>query len=262
MGKAVAFITGASRGIGRGIAMTLAEAGYDIVAAATKADPDNQESGVYAVKDAVEALGQRCLPVAGDISNVADHQPMIDAALAEFGRIDILVNNAGVSVLDRNDLLEASEESYDRVMGINLRGPHFLTQAIARQMVKQVEAGVDYAPRIIFITSVSSDTASPNRTEYCISKAGLSMSAQNYAVHLAQYGINVYDLRPGIIHSDMTTGVTDKYDKLIEDGLLLQKRWGTPEDVGKACVGLCEGYFDYATGAIIELGGGMGVKRL
>ena len=262
MGKAVAFITGASRGIGKGIALTMAEAGYDIVAAATKADPENRESGVYAVKEAVEALGQQCLPVAGDLADTASHQPMIDATLETFGRIDILINNAGVSVLDRKDMLNATEESYDRVMNINLRGPHFLTQAIARQMVHQVESGTDYAPRIIFITSISSDTASPNRTEYCISKAGLSMAAQNYAVHLAPHGINVYDLRPGIIHSDMTAGVQEKYDKLIEEGLLLQKRWGTPEDVGKACVGLCEGYLDYATGSVIELGGGFGIKRL
>ncbi len=261
MGKGTAFITGAARGIGRGIALALAGHGYDIVAAATQADPLNTSKGLYEVKARVEELGCQCLPVAGDLARLEDHPGMIRAALDRFGAIDVLVNNAGVAPLQRMDILDCAEESYDRVMGINLRGPFFFTQAVAREMVRHVESGGARKPMIIFITSVSSDTASPNRAEYCISKAGLSMAAQNFAVRLADYGINVYDLRPGITATDMTEKVKEKYDKLIAEGLLLQKRWGTPEDVGKAVAALAEGYFDYATGAVIEIGGGMGVKR-
>lgn len=262
MSKAVAFVTGASRGIGRGIAIELARHGYDIVASATRLTPEDTEKGLFEVKARVEELGVRYLPVAGNIADRGDHARMIDEALAVFGRIDILVNNAGVAPLKRLDILETTDESYDRVLGINLRGPFFFTQAVANQMVRQVQSGVEYAPRIVFITSISSHTASPNRAEYCVSKAGLSMAAQNFAVRLAEFGINVYDVRPGIIATDMTSAVTGKYDKLIAEGLLLQKRWGSPEDIGRAVVGLAEGYLDYATGAVIEVGGGFGVLRL
>ncbi len=262
MAKGVAFITGASRGIGRGIALHLAEQGYDIVASATKLTPENREKGLFEVKDRVEAFGVRYLPVAGNIADAEDHKRMLAEALEAFGRIDILVNNAGVAPLERLDILDTTEESFQRLMDINLRGPFFFTQAVANQMIKQVEAGTDFTPLIVFITSISSHTASPNRAEYCISKAGLSMAAQNYAVRLADYGINVYDIQPGIIATDMTSKVTSKYDKLIAEGLLLQKRWGTPEDVGKAVVGLAEGYFPYSTGATIEVGGGFSVHRL
>jgi NAD(P)-dependent dehydrogenase (short-subunit alcohol dehydrogenase family) len=262
----VAFITGASRGIGRGIALALAHAGFDIVAAASKADPDTPDFGVYEVKSKIEAMGRKCLPVAGDIADLQTHGALVDSALNEFGKIDLLVNNAGISALRRDDLLTCSTESYDRVMDVNLRGPFFLSQRIAQQMVSQVKGGEkrsqSHLPAIIFITSISAAAASPNRAEYCISKAGLSMAAQNFAVRLAEHGINVYEVRPGIIESDMTSGVQEKYDRMIEEGLLLQPRWGTPEDVGKAVVALAEGAFQYATGAVIELGGGFGVQRL
>lgn len=262
MGKAVALITGASRGIGRGIALTLAEHGYDIAGCATKADPANTESGLFEVKLRVEELGSRFLPVAGDMANLDDHPRMVDEVLEAFGKIDVLVNNAGVGVLKRLNVLETTAESFDRVIGINLRGPFFLTQLVANQMIKQVQSAAAYAPKIVFITSVSADTASPSRAEYCVSKAGLSMTAQSYAVQLAPHNINVYEIRPGIIGTDMAFAVKEKYDKLIADGLLLQPRWGTPEDVGKAVAALAEGYFDYATGAVIEVGGGFGVRRL
>ncbi len=262
MSKGTAFITGASRGIGRGIALELARHGYDIVAAATQADPSNTQKGNYEVKARVEELGQRCFPVAGNIADRKDHVRMIQEALDCFGGIDILVNNAGVAPLKRMDILECTEESYDRLMEINLRGPFFFTQAVAQQMIRQVQAGAKRKPMIVFITSISSDTASPNRAEYCISKAGLSMAAQNYAVRLAEYGIHVYDLRPGIVATDMTEKVKEKYDTLIAGDLLLQKRWGLPEDAGKAVAALAEGYFGYSTGAVIEIGGGFGVKRL
>jgi NAD(P)-dependent dehydrogenase (short-subunit alcohol dehydrogenase family) len=262
MSNAVAMITGASRGIGRGIAITLAQHGYDIAGCATKADPANTESGLYEVKARIEEAGQRFLPVAGDIANLDDHPRMLHEVLEAFGCVDLLVNNAGVGVLKRLNILDTTAESFDRLIDINLRGPFFLSQLVANQMLKQVESGAAYSPKIVFITSISSDTASPNRAEYCISKAGLSMAAQTFAVHLAPHGINVYDIRPGIIETDMTSGVKEKYDQLIAEGILLQQRWGTPEDIGKAVAAIAEGYLDYATGAVIEVGGGFGVKRL
>ena len=260
--RRVAFVTGASRGIGRGIALELAKVGCDVAACATKADPANLEKGLYEVKARVEELGRRCLPVVGDIAALDDHERMIRETLDAFGAIDVFVSNAGVAPEKRLDILDATPESYDRVMGINLRGPLFLAQAVAKQMVKQVEADAAFKPVMIFITSISANTASPNRVEYCVSKAGLSMAAQTFAVRMAEYGINVFEIRPGIIATDMTGAVKEKYDKLIAEGLLLQKRWGVPEDIGKAVAGLVEGYFAYATGAVIEVGGGFGILRL
>jgi NAD(P)-dependent dehydrogenase (short-subunit alcohol dehydrogenase family) len=262
MAKGTAFITGASRGIGRGIVLELARHGYDIAGAATRLTPDNREKGLFEVKDRVEELGQRFLPVAGDIANRDDHRRMLAETLEAFGSVEVLVNNAGIAPAQRLDILETTEESFSRLMDINLKGPFFLTQLIANEMVAQVRAGAAYTPKIVFITSISSHTASPNRAEYCVSKAGLSMAAQNFAVRLADEGVLVYDIRPGIIATDMTSAVTEKYDTLIEEGLLLQKRWGTPEDIGKATAAAVEGYLDYATGAVIEVGGGFGVLRL
>lgn len=262
MGKAVALITGASRGIGRGIALALARQGYDIAGLATNPDPNNTESGLYAVKKEAEELGVNFLPLKGDISCLDDHQRILDETLVYFGKVDILVNNAGVAPLQRVDLLECVPESFDRLMNINLRGPYFLTQCVAQQMIKQVEAGTEYMPRVVFISSVSSRVASISRAEYCVSKAGLSMTAQCFAVALAQHGITVYDLQPGLTHTDMTSAVREKYDRLIEEGLLLTKRWGTPEDVGKAVVSLAAGHLDYSTGAVIEIAGGMTLPRL
>jgi NAD(P)-dependent dehydrogenase (short-subunit alcohol dehydrogenase family) len=257
LGKAVALITGASRGIGKGIAIELASHGYDIAGVAT-----SLTSGIQDTKREVEALGQRFLAVSADIGNLDEHGRITDETLGAFDRIDILVNNAGVAPLVRLDILETSHESFDRLIDINLRGPFFLTQRMAAQMIRQVKAGTEYAPKIIFVTSISSTAASPDRAEYCISKAGLSMAAQTYAVRLAEYGINVYDVRPGVMATDMTAAVKQKYDDLIAKGLLLTPRWGTPEDVAKAVLALAEGYFDYSTGAVIEIGGGFGVQRL
>ena len=259
----VAFITGASRGIGRGIALELAAHGHDIVGAATKLDPSNTAKGLLEVRARVEELGRRFLPVVGDIASRDDHPRMLQEALDAFGAIDVLVNNAGVAPSQRLDLLEATPESFDRLISINLRGPFFFTQTVARQMIRQTKEDASYPPCIIFITSISAQTASPNRAEYTVSKAGLSMAAQNFAVRLAEFGINVYELRPGIIATDMTAAVQEKYDRLIsEQDLLLQKRWGTPQDIGKACAALAQGYFEYATGAVIEIGGGFSIHRL
>lgn len=258
--QGVALVTGASRGIGRGIALELARAGFDIAGAATKADPADTSKGLYEVKACVEALGRAFAPVTGDLSNLSHHAKLLEETLAAFGRVDVLVNNAGVAPAQRLDILETTPESFDRLMNINLRGPFFFTQCIANHMLGQAKGPVD--PCIIFITSISANTASPNRAEYCVSKAGLSMTAQNFAVRLAGAGINVYEVRPGIIATDMTAGVQEKYDRLIEEGLLLQPRWGTPADIGRACAALASGYFAYAPGACIEVGGGFGLQRL
>ncbi|HOC68141.1 MAG TPA: 3-ketoacyl-ACP reductase [Candidatus Hydrogenedentes bacterium] len=262
MEKGVALITGASRGIGRGIALALAQEGYTIAGLATCPDPGNTETGLYAVKRAVEQYGVTFIPLAGDISCLDAHERILQEVLSYCGRVDVLINNAGVAPAQRMDLLECRPESYDRLLNINLRGPYFFTQRVARQMIQQPRDEAGYAPKIIFITSISSRVASINRAEYCVSKAGLSMTAQCFAVALAPYGIHVYDLQPGIIATDMSSAAREKYDRLIADGLLLTPRWGTPEDVGKAVAGIVSGYLDYSTGAVIEIGGGYGVARL
>ena len=260
--RPVAFVTGASRGIGRSIALCLAAKGFNIVGAATQILESETEIGLNEVKARAEDSNVEFLPVVGDIANADDHRRMVQEAMAEFGRIDVLVNNAGVAPEQRLDVLETSPESYARVMGINLTGPFFFSQVVAKEMVRLKMSLEDYAPRIIFITSISATAASPNRAEYCISKAGLSMAAQTFAVRLAEFGIGVFEVQPGVIKTDMTQGAQQKYDDLIENGLLLQKRWGEPEDVGKAVASLASGDFDYATGAVIEVGGGFGVRRL
>src|SRR5690606_9015262 len=197
-----------------------------------------------------------------DLSRPSERAEMLDFIASRFGRLDILVNNAGVAPLERKDILEATEESFERVMQINLRGPYFLTQSVARWMIEQKEKFPERSPCIINITSVSSTVASISRGEYCISKAGLSMSTKLWAVRLAEYEIPVYEVRPGIIRTDMTSGVVEKYDRLIEQGLLLQSRWGLPEDVGKAVAMLVRGSLSYSTGQVIMVDGGMTIDRL
>lgn len=258
----VALITGAGQGIGRGIALKLAEAGYDIVANDIVLDPANTAKGLQEVKFRIEQLGRQCLPVQGDVSNLASHEQLVGSALRAFGRLDVLVNNAGVAPKVRADILETAPESYDRLMTINLRGPFFLTQKVARQMLRQDRLADGPAPTIVFITSISAYVSSPSRAEYCISKSGLSMAATLFADRLARDGICVYEVRPGIIATDMTAVVKEKYDKLIAEGLLPQPRWGTPEDVGNAVVALARGYLAYSTGQTIEVGGGFGIRRL
>jgi NAD(P)-dependent dehydrogenase (short-subunit alcohol dehydrogenase family) len=256
-------ITGAGQGIGRGIALCLANDGYDIIANDIVADPHNLESGLYEVKARVEERSRRCLALQGDISSAADRARMVEAAVAEFGGIDVLVNNAGVAPKVRADVLEMGEESYDRLMTINAKGPLFLTQAVAKRMIDRVQSGrFPQKPVIIFITSISASVSSTGRMEYCASKAALAMGARVFAHRLAEYDICVFDLRPGIIETPMTSVVKEKYDKLIAEGLLPQARWGTPEDIGNACIALARGHFAYSTGQIIEIGGGFGIPRL
>lgn len=258
----VALVTGAGRGIGRGIAIELAKSGFDIVGNDIIFKSENRKSGLFEVKERVEELKASFLPVQGDISSLDDHQKILKKALERFGRIDVLVNNAGVAPEKRLDILETTPESYDRVMSVNARGTFFLTQLVARQMVEQVKKNPALKPCIIFISSISAYVSSPSRAEYCLSKAALSQATRIFADRLSEHGINVYEIRPGIIKTEMTASVKEKYDRLIAGGLIPQKRWGFPEDVAKAVVALAKGYFSYSTGLIIEVSGGMDIRHL
>lgn len=260
--RPVAFITGASRGIGRGIAIELAKSGYDIAGNSRVASATNAESGILEVQKRIEELGARFVAIQGDISRLEDHQKMLSEVLDRFSGVDLLVNNAGVAPEKRLDVLEATADSFDRVLSINLRGPFFLTRLVARQMIEQVTKNPSRKPSIIFITSVSAHLSSPSRADYCISKSGLSMAAAVFADRLSEHGINVYEVRPGIIKTDMTAPVHGKYDGLINEGLVPQNRWGLPEDVGKAVAALARGCFEYSTGLVVEVSGGMNIRRL
>lgn len=252
-----AIITGSSRGIGRGIAIETAKAGYDIVV--------NYAGNRLAAEETrrlVEEQGTRAEIVRANVVNESDRRRLVDEALERFGRLDLLVNNAGIAPKVRADWLEMSMESYHDVMETNLTGPLFLTQYAAHRMIELKREAVISVGRIIFVTSISAYTSSTNRGEYCLSKAALSMSAKLFADRLASEGIWVFELQPGIIATDMTSAVKEKYDKLISEGLTPQPRWGTPEDVGKAVSALAQGYFDFSTGSTIEIGGGFGIRRL
>ncbi len=250
-------ITGGSRGIGYGIAVQLAQAGFDLVI--------NGVRPVSAVGDSLkelEQLGAKVLYCQADISSPDSRSQMLKDIRSHYGCLQILVNNAGIAPKERKDILEASEESFSHLMQTNLQGPYFLTQAIARWMIEQRADAPDFKGCIVNISSVSAVVASANRGEYCIAKAGLSMATQLFAARLGEYNIPVYEVRPGIIKTDMTAGVTEKYDKLIEEGLTVQKRWGTPEDVGKAVLTLVLGYLPYSTGQVLMVDGGMTLRRL
>jgi NAD(P)-dependent dehydrogenase (short-subunit alcohol dehydrogenase family) len=260
--RPVAFITGASRGIGRGVAIELAKHGFDLAGSSRVVEPENTDSGIFEVKQRVEELGCEFLPLQGDVARLEDHEPMLAAILDKFGRVDLLVNNAGVAPEKRLDVLETTPASFDRVLSINQRGPFFLTQRVARRMIAQLAENPGPKLSIVFITSVSAYMSSPSRAEYCISKAGLSMAAAIFAHRLAEVGINVYEIRPGIVKTDMTAPVQEKYDKLISEGLIPQARWGLPEDVGKAVAALVSGDFQYSTGLVVEVSGGMNIQRL
>ena len=257
-----AVVTGAGRGIGRAVVLALVREGFDVVGVDIVFEPGNTRTGLFEVKKRAAALGGRFLPVAGDVSLVEDHDRILDAAVGVCGRIDVLVNNAGVAPARRADVLETPAESYDRLMAVNARGPFFLTQNAARRMAAQKPRRDGIGPAVVFITSVSAVASSTNRAEYCLSKAALSMAATVFADALAPKGIAVYEVRPGIIATDMTAGVKDKYDRLIAAGLVPQGRWGRPEDVGRAVAALVRGDFAYSTGAVIEVSGGMNIRRL
>lgn len=253
--RPVAIVTGASRGIGRAIALELATLGFDLVVNRVQQPPPQTQ------KEA-EGLGTRCEFVQADISNAEDRSLLISVTSSKFGRCDMLVNNTGVAPLQRMDILDATEESFDRVMGINLKGPYFLTQLVANWMIEQRKRHPNRPLRIVNIGSISAYTSSPSRGEYCISKAGVSMMTKLYADRLAEYNIGVFEISPGIIQTDMTSAVKDKYDKLIAEGLTPIKRWGQPEDVAKAVGAIAEGRFDFSTGTVINVDGGFHLRRL
>ncbi|MBN2030581.1 3-ketoacyl-ACP reductase [bacterium] len=257
MTNPVALITGAARGIGYAIAEHLAKARFDIVI-----NDIIDEESLSNKLSAIEKLGSAVLTCQADISKKSDREKMLTRIKEKFGKINILVNNAGVAPLERKDILEASEESFDRLININLKGPYFLTQSIANWMITLKNETEIFEGAIINITSISATVASPNRGEYCISKAGLSMSSKLWSVRLAEFGIPVYEIRPGIIKTDMTVSVREKYDKLINEGLTLQKRWGLPDDVGKAVASLARRDFPYSTGQVITVDGGLTIERL
>ncbi|MEN6537237.1 MAG: 3-ketoacyl-ACP reductase [Bryobacteraceae bacterium] len=245
MTRPVAVITGASRGIGRGIAIELANTHQ--VLATYRGRQDAAES----LKAETGAEIFQC-----DVSSSADRKALVDFARERFGRIDLLVNNAGMAPRERRDILEATEESFDEVISTNLKGPYFLTQQVARWMVQQGSG------RIVFVTSMSAYTASVNRGEYCISKAGLSMVVALWAQRLASFGISVFEIRPGIIRTDMIAAVEKSYEEKIAQGLLPQRRMGEPRDIALAVRAIAEGRLDYSTGQVLNLDGGFHIRSL
>ncbi|HEX2037022.1 MAG TPA: 3-ketoacyl-ACP reductase [Chloroflexota bacterium] len=265
-GRRVALITGASRGIGRGIAIELARlGGYDLVVNYASNEGAAQATAADCQAAARDAGHQiRAETARGDVASAGDRQGLIDFVRQRFGRLDLLVNNAGVAPSVRADILEAGEESFDRLIQINLKGPYFLTQLAARYMIEQL--GGQPAPpgtrHIVTVTSISAYTASINRGDYCIAKAGLSMHTKLWAARLAEYGIGVFEIQPGIIETDMTAPVKERYDRLFAEGLTPFPRWGTPQDVGRAVAAVAMGHFPYSTGMVIDVDGGFRLRRL
>ena len=253
----VALVTGASRGIGRAIAVELASAGYDIVVNFVSR-PEAAEETAALIADE----GRETLLAQADISSTEDRASMIEETRSRFGRIDVLVNNAALAPRERVDLLESSEEHYDRTLDVNLKGPFFLTQSIARWMVEERLADPDRKLYIVNISSLSEYTSSVLRGDYCLAKAGLGMLTSLFADRLGEHNIPVNEIRPGIIATDMTAGAKDKYDKLFAEGLTPFRRWGQPEDVARAVRALVGGDFDFATGSAIDLDGGFHLHRL
>jgi 3-oxoacyl-[acyl-carrier protein] reductase len=260
-------ITGGSRGIGRGIALELAKLGCDLVLNyAANVKPARQTAAdCIALADACKHT-IRAEVFQADISKHADRARLIEFTRATLGRLDLLVNNAGVAPEARADILEADEESFDRQIAVNVKGPYFLTQLAAKWMVEQRgsarESAAEHRPKIITISSISAYTASTSRGDYCVAKAALSMLTPLYAARLADHGIHVYEIRPGIIATDMTSPVKEKYDRLIGDGLTPIKRWGTPEDVGKAVAAIAGDLLPFSTGEVINVDGGFHLRRL
>lgn len=251
----IALVTGGNRGIGLGLTKELLSQGYAVAILATRPEPT----------ELIEELRQSgdVIYVQGSVAEQPDQERYVQAALDRWGRIDLLVNNAGVAPTVRADILEAEADSFDRVLGINLRGPYFLTQRVANVMREQeVPAAAQTRGTIINVSSTSAVTVSTNRGEYCVSKAGVAMATQLFAARLAPEGIPVYEVRPGVIATDMTAGVKEKYDAQFAEGLAPIPRWGTPADVAGAVVQLAAGRMPYSTGEVINVDGGMHIPRL
>ncbi|MER9435435.1 3-ketoacyl-ACP reductase [Mesorhizobium sp. M0618] len=253
MTRPSAIVTGGARGIGLACAQALADVGFDILIA------DLAETAADGLATDITKRGAKFAYVRCDIADLASHTALVDAAMRAFGRIDCLVNNAGIGAVVRGDLLDLKPENFDRTLGINLRGTVFLSQAVAKAMLA---APGDHQRSIITITSVSAEMASPERPDYCISKAGLSMWVKNLALRLAPENIGVFEVRPGIIRTDMTSGVTAKYDALIDSGLVPAKRWGEASDIGAVVATLAGGRLGFSTGSIINVDGALSVPRL
>jgi NAD(P)-dependent dehydrogenase (short-subunit alcohol dehydrogenase family) len=259
----VALITGASRGIGRAITIALGGTGYDLVINYAS----NQEAAIQTKNDAVQRAAQngktiRAEICQADISRSEDRVRLIDFTQEKFNRLDLLVNNAGIAPAIRADILEAGENSFDQLVAVNLKGPYFLTQLAAKWMIEQRKQEAARSPKIVTINSISAYTASVNRGDYCVSKAGLAMMTKLFAARLAEHGINVYEIRPGVIATDMTAAVKDKYDRLIAEGLTPIKRWGQPEDVAKAVAAIALDLLPFSTGEVINVDGGFHISIL
>ena len=254
--KRVALITGGSRGIGFGIAKHLAQNGFDLAVNGVR-----EEKAVADVLQELRNTGADVLYCQGDVSLTGDRKKIIEQVKKHFGKLHVLVNNAGVAPKERKDILETTEESFDRLMATNLKSTYFLSQHVANWMIEQKKANTSFTSCIINVSSVSATVANVNRGEYCVSKAGMSMVTQLFAVRLGEFDIPVYEVRPGVIYTDMTVAVKEKYDKLIVEGLTVQKRWGYPDDVGKAVSALAFGSFPYSTGQVIMIDGGITLSR-
>ncbi len=274
----VAIVTGGSRGIGRAIAIALGREGFNVVVNYNSAAKAAEE-----VKAEIEKAGSKAHIVQADVSNRDDRKRLVDETIKTFGQIDLLVNNAGVAPDVRADVLEASEESFDRLININLKGPYFLTQLVCREMVKARESWLaardsckaesaphesrttnhEPRPKIINITSISAYTAHTHRGDYAVSKAGLAMMTQVWAARMAEFGVNVYEIRPGVIATDMTGAVKEKYDDLIfNKDMTPIHRWGQPDDVARAVVAIAKDYFPFSTGEVLNVDGGFAMRRL
>lgn len=252
----VALVTGGSRGIGRAIALQLGRMGYSVgVNYATR--PDAAKEVVALLEDA----GGRAIALGGDVGRAEDRARLVDSCLEQFGRLDLLINNAGITSQGRKDLLEATEESWDLVFNTNLKGPFFLSQRVANEMIRQHAEGRP-AGKIVNISSVSAFAVSTNRADYCITKTAIGMMTALFAVRLAEYGIQVFEVSPGVIASDMTAPVREKYDRLIQEGIWPIRRWGQPEDVAQAVAAIAEGRFPFSTGQRFDVDGGFQIRRL
>lgn len=256
-GAPVALITGGTRGIGLGISRELAKAGFRLAINGMR-----NESEIASVLNELENYGAEAYYIQGDVSDKAARLNLVSKTISRFGQINVLVNNAGIAPKERRDILDATEESFDHLIHVNLQGPYFLTQLVANQMIKQKNNQLENFCCIINVSSVSATIASVNRGEYCISKAGIAMATKLWATRLGEFGISVYEIQPGVIQTDMTKGVKDIYDRLFDKGLALQKRWGTPEDVGKVAAAMAKQVLSYSTGQVVLVDGGMSVPKL
>ena len=256
-GLPYALITGGSRGIGLGIAVELAKARFNLAINGVRS-----QLSIQPILDGLKMFGVDVIYAQGDIAKKEDREKIFNTVIGEFGHLNVLVNNAGIAPRERKDILEASEDIFDEVLQTNLKGPYFLTQIFASHMIQQKKIDSEYSCCIINVSSVSATVASVNRGEYCISKAGIAMATKLWAARLGEFNIPVYEIQPGVIKTDMTAGVTEKYDRLFEQGISIQKRWGTPEDVGKVAAAMAKGMMPYSTGQVVVVDGGMTVQRL